>query len=68
MNSVTVNPTIYSVEVSTKSPANISIVENALVVTAIAEQGPRGPAGESGTDQLANTAIVAGDGISGGGL
>jgi hypothetical protein len=67
MNSVTVNPTIYSIEVNTKNPTVISIAENKLVVTAVAEQGPRGPAGASATGQLANTFILAGDGISGGG-
>ena len=67
MTSITVNPTIYTVEINTKNPTSVSVVENNLAVTAVAEQGPRGPAGPSSADELSNTFILAGDGVSGGG-
>ena len=45
--------------------SNINVTDSSLIkVITIAEQGPRGPAGLSGT---ANTVIIAGDGLSGGG-
>jgi hypothetical protein len=50
-----------------KTENRVVVQEGVVVVTSPAVQGPRGPAGESATGQLANTAIVAGDGISGGG-
>lgn len=45
----------------------VVVTEDRVTVYAPAVQGPRGPQGESSTGQLANTAIIAGDGISGGG-
>lgn len=48
----------------------VVVLEDTVVVYAPAVQGPRGPAGpagDSGTAVLANTYILAGDGISGGG-
>jgi hypothetical protein len=67
MNSVVVSPNNYIVEINTQNPTVVSVTQDVLTVTAIAEQGPRGPAGASGTEQLANTLIIAGDGLSGGG-
>lgn len=45
----------------------VVVLEDRVVVYAPAVQGPRGPAGESAVAELANTSILAGDGISGGG-
>ena len=45
----------------------VVVTEGVVVVTSPAVQGPRGPAGESGTGELANTSVLSGDGISGGG-
>lgn len=45
----------------------VVVTEDRVTVYAPAVQGPRGPAGESSAGQLANTSIVAGDGLSGGG-
>lgn len=67
MNSVTVNPTQYVVEIGDKESTTVSIQRDSVSVTAVAQQGPRGPAGPSSAGELANTAILAGDGISGGG-
>jgi hypothetical protein len=50
-----------------KTENRVVVQEGVVVVTSPAVQGPRGPAGESAAGQLANTAIVAGDGLSGGG-
>lgn len=64
MNDVTVNPVQMVVEINTSSPTTVTVERPQATITAVAEQGPRGPAGQSGT---ANTFIVAGDGIEGGG-
>ena len=64
MNQVVADNTQMIVEINTESPTNVVIERPQIVVTAVAEQGPRGPAGESGT---ANTFIIAGDGLTGGG-
>ncbi len=64
MNQVSTDITQMVVEVNTSSPTTVSVDRPQVTVTAVAEQGPRGPAGESGT---ANTYIIAGDGIDGGG-
>jgi hypothetical protein len=50
-----------------KSENRVVVREDVVVVTSPAVQGPRGPVGPSSAAELANTAIVAGDGISGGG-
>ena len=50
-----------------KTENRVVVSEDVVVVSAIAAQGPRGPVGPSSAGELANTAIVAGDGISGGG-
>lgn len=67
MNSIVVSPNNYVVEINTENPTVVSVTQDVLTVTAIAEQGPRGPAGASASGELANTVIIAGDGISGGG-
>lgn len=64
MNQVVADNTQMIVEINTESPTNVVIERPQIVVTAVAEQGPRGPAGESGTS---NTFIIAGDGLTGGG-
>jgi hypothetical protein len=54
--------TVYTAE------NRVTVLDNAVVVNAPAVIGPRGPRGEDGTAlSLANTFVVAGDGISGGG-
>jgi hypothetical protein len=50
-----------------KTENRVVVTEGVVVVTSPAVQGPRGPTGPSSAGELANTAIVAGDGISGGG-
>lgn len=50
-----------------KTENRVVVTEDRVTVYAPAVQGPRGAQGESATGQLANTAVVAGDGISGGG-
>ena len=64
MNDVTANPIQMVVEVNTQQPTTVTVERPQATITAVAEQGPRGPAGESGT---ANSFIVAGDGLDGGG-
>ncbi len=64
MNQVSATPIQMVVEVNTTSPTTVAVNRPQVVVTAVAEQGPRGPAGESGT---ANSFVVAGDGLTGGG-
>jgi hypothetical protein len=46
----------------------LTVLEDSLLVTAPAVVGPRGPRGEAGDSGVANTYVVAGDGISGGGI
>ena len=54
--------TVYTAE------NKVTVLDNAVVVNAPAVIGPRGPRGEDGsTLSLANTFVVAGDGVSGGG-
>lgn len=50
-----------------KTENRVVVQEGVVVVTSPAVQGPRGPAGESAAGQLANTSVLAGDGLSGGG-
>jgi hypothetical protein len=50
-----------------KSENRVVVTEGVVVVSAIAAQGPRGPAGDSAAGQLSNTSVFAGDGLSGGG-
>ncbi len=64
MNDVVTNPIQMVVEVNTTNPTTVTVERPQATVVAVAEQGPRGPAGESGT---ANSFIVAGDGLDGGG-
>lgn len=64
MNQVVTDNTQMIVEVNTSQPVNVVVERPQVVVTAVAEQGPRGPAGERGTS---NTFIIAGDGLDGGG-
>ena len=45
----------------------VVVLEDTVTVYAPAVQGPRGPAGPSSAAQLANTSVLAGDGLSGGG-
>jgi len=64
MNQVTANPIQMVVEINTPTPSTVTVERPQATVVAVAEQGPRGPAGNSGT---ASTYIVAGDGLDGGG-
>ena len=50
-----------------KTENRVVVSEGVVVVTSPAVQGPRGPQGDSSVAELANTAVFAGDGISGGG-
>jgi len=45
----------------------VVVLEDTVTVYAPAVQGPRGPAGPSSVAELANTSVLAGDGLSGGG-
>lgn len=48
----------------------VIVIEDRVIVTAVADRGPVGPVGprgESAVAELANTAVLAGDGLSGGG-
>lgn len=65
MNQVAVEPTKMIVEVNVEPPVQVVVERPQITVTAVAEQGPRGARGESPT---ANTWILPGDGIDGGGL
>lgn len=64
MNQVTANPIQMVVEVNTPTPSTVTVERPQATVVAVAEQGPRGPAGNSGT---ASTFVIAGDGLTGGG-
>jgi len=64
MNDVVTNPIQMVVEINTTTPSTVTVERPQATVVAVAEQGPRGPAGESGT---ANSYIIAGDGLTGGG-
>lgn len=64
MNQVITENTQMVVEVNTSSPVQVVVERPQVVVTAIAEQGPRGPAGQ---DASANSFVIPGDGITGGG-
>ncbi len=64
MNQVTTNPLQMIVEVNTQQPTTVVVERPQIVVTAVAEQGPRGPAGQ---DAAANSWVIAGDGLVGGG-
>lgn len=64
MTDVTATTTQMIVEVNTVQPSTVSVTSPQLAVTAVAEQGPRGPRGE---DATTNSFVIAGDGITGGG-
>lgn len=64
MNQVVTDNTQMIVEINTAQPTQVVVERPQVVVTATAEQGPRGPAGQ---DASANSWVLAGDGISGGG-
>ena len=64
MNHVVTDNTQMIVEVNTTQPTQVVVERPQAVVTAVAEQGPPGPPGASGT---ANSFIIAGDGLAGGG-
>lgn len=64
MNQVTANPIQMVVEINTTSPTQVVVERPQATIVAVAEQGPRGPAGQ---DATANSFIIAGDGIVGGG-
>lgn len=64
MNEVTANPIQMVVEINTQQPTTVTVDRPQVAVTAVAEQGPRGPRGE---DAAANSWVIAGDGIQGGG-
>ena len=64
MNDVTANPSYYTVEIATTPPAVVAVERPQATVVAVAEQGPPGPAGASGTS---NSYVIAGTGITGGG-
>lgn len=64
MNQVTTETVQYTVEIATTPPAVVTVERPQIVVVAVAEQGPPGPAGASGTS---NTFVNAGTGITGGG-
>jgi hypothetical protein len=64
MNQVTADRIQYTVEINTTPPSQVVVERPQVVVTAVAEQGPRGARGEAG---VANIYVVAGDGITGGG-
>lgn len=64
MNQVVSTPVQMVVEVNTVPPAVITVERPQATVVAVAEQGPRGARGELA---MANTWLLAGDGIEGGG-
>lgn len=64
MNNVTATTTQMIVEINTTQPSSVSVNRPQVVVTAVAEQGPRGP---RGADAAANSFVIAGDGLNGGG-
>jgi hypothetical protein len=65
MNQVVVVNNTYTVDIHAQKPTQVQVLSPRATVVAIAGQGPRGPQGPSG---IANSYILAGDGISGGGL
>jgi hypothetical protein len=64
MNDVTASTTQMIVEINTTQPSSVFVNRPQAVVTAVAEQGPRGP---RGADAVANSFVIAGDGLDGGG-
>ncbi len=64
MNQVVADNTQMIVDINVEPPVSVVIERPQAQVTAVAEQGPRGPRGE---DAAANSFVVAGDGIQGGG-
>jgi hypothetical protein len=65
MNQVVLDPVKMVVEVNVEPPVQVVVERPQAVVVAVAEQGPRGAKGDTG---VANTWVLAGDGIEGGGL
>lgn len=64
MNQVVTDNTQMIVEINVESPVSVVVERPQIVVTAVAEQGPRGPAGQ---DAASNSFVIAGDGLTGGG-
>jgi hypothetical protein len=65
MTSVVVVPTTNTVEIGDTVQTTVSVAVNQLELVAVAQQGPRGVAGDSA--DLSNVSVIAGDGLSGGG-
>ena len=64
MNQVVTDNTQMIVEVNVEPPVQVVVERPQAQIVAVAEQGPPGPPGQ---DATANSFIIAGDGIQGGG-